>query len=224
MTKTKTTEEVPPTDLRNHDVGKPAVAVAAPPKRSKSKTKFEGKSLVPDLEKNRTAVSRLYWYWIGVTPNCPVDEVQIVGTGFPKVEEKVTQINGKTQRHPLIGKLVQLDEAAIRRLRERLPRTVIRFIDAKDQHEEPGTGMNLGDVYERKRRGHLITIPRESDVAEIEKQGRAVRRYVQDPRDQPAARYMFAQICDDQERGNRGAVYPETLETTGLEWPDEMKD
>lgn len=217
--------DVPPTEPKNPDVGRPTVAAATMPRPKKApKTKLAGKSLMPDLDAHKGSVSRRYWYWLGVTPGCPVDNIDIAGIGFPKLTEKVSTHNRETVRIPVPGHLVQLGESEIRRMRDRLPRTVIRFLGEKPQHEEPGTGMNVGDTYSRGRKGHLITIPRDKDVQEIEKQGRAAHRYEQGPNDQPAARYMFALLCDNQDRPAVGSVYPETLETTGLEWPDEIKD
>lgn len=225
--------DVPPTEpttTKNAPSGATATAPQPSARASKKgapKTRYAGDSLVPKLDQNRVAVGRVYFYWLGVTPNCPVDTIQITGVSFSKATENVHNVNGKTKRFPVIGQIVQLREEDIRRLRERLPRTVIRFFEGKAGEakvEEPGTGLNVGDAYQRKCRGQLITIPREVDIQEMRKQNRAPHLYEQKPNDQPAARYMFAQLCEDQERGNVGVTYPETLEVTGLVWPDEIRD
>lgn len=222
-------DDIPPTEPTTATATKPKPAAKgkAKPLAITTRTKVEGSALVPDLSKRAASVARRFWYWIGVTPESPCDQIQVVGVGFCKVTEDVSIVNGKTRRLPVIGQLVQLGEGEIKRLRERLPRTVMRMLPDKDGaevREEPGTGLNLGDAFIRKRRGHLITIPREEDAKAIEAQGRSAHRYEQGPYDQPAARYMFAQLCEDQENPRVGTAYPETLETTGLEWPGELKD
>ena len=82
----------------------------------------------------------------------------------------------------------------------------------------------LEDLADPPPKGHLITIPTEGDLAERRKSGRAARQYNPDPRDVPAARYIFAQLCADQVNGSRSDVYPEPLEKTGLEWPDKIEE
>jgi len=107
-------------------------------------------------------------------------------------------------------------------MRDRLRRTVIRFLDDAGQTEEPGTGQNVGDNHVRPRRGQIITIPTDEDIEDRGRRGKPTNAYRPHPNDVPAARYMFAQICDDQDKGSRGEYYPDTLETTGLSWPDEL--
>lgn len=188
-----------------------------------SLTKLSGESLTPNLDATRAVVSRRYWYWIGVLPTAPVDNIQITGINFPKAEEIVTKRGTKTHRQGVIGALAHLDQDAILRLRERLPRTVVRVFPATTEVVS-GTGMQLADAYERKSKGQMITIPRKEDVDSLRKQGLPVHLYSQHPNDQPGARYMFMELCADQERPQRGSYYPEVLEVTGLEWPDELQE
>lgn len=211
--------------LTNPDVGKSAVKAK---RKTKSRTAIAGKDLTADIAVRTQAsgLSRRYRYWVGITSSCPVEWIDLAGINFPKINEKIVPDplrTGKKRRSPVAGALVWLTEDKIRLMRERLPRTVIRFLDDKGVQEEPGTGENIGDVAQRPRRGQVITIPTEEDLADRRKRGKPARVYVPDPtRDVPASRFMFAHLCEDQDRPERGDHYPDTLETTGLEWPDEL--
>lgn len=219
----------PQTSPKNPDVGKPAVAVP-PVRASGAKTKIDGSQLVPDLNKasrNAGGVLQSYKYWVGVTPSCPVEHIDLAGINFPKVNENLVDDpmrTGQRRRVPVIGAIVFLTEDKIRKMRERLPRTVIRFYDNdQGERDEPGTGQNIGDNHRRPRRGEPITIPSADEVEQRRKAGKPTRQYIPNPNDVPAARYMFAVLCADQVNGSRGDYYPETLETTGLEWPGELE-
>lgn len=209
----------------NPDVGMPAVVrPAAPRSEITPKTKFDGRDLVP-VRTAVAAASRRYWYWIGVTPSCPRESLDCAGLNFPKVNENIIDDPMRTekkQRVAVIGALVQLTEDKIRLMRERLPRMVMRLTNDAGAKEEPGTGQNLGDNHQRPQRGHPIRIPTDAEIEQRKKEGKPTNAYVPSPNDVPAARFMFAKLCDDQVRGNRGDVYPDCLETTGLVWPDEI--
>lgn len=210
----------------NPDVGKPASVTPPTPARATSKTKIAGSALVPS-KRSVTGRVRQYRYWVGVTPSCPVEAIDLAGINFPKVNENIVDDplrTGEKRRVPVIGSIVFLTEDKIRRMRERLPRTVIRFLDDKGQRDEPGTGENVGDNHVRPRRGQLITIPSAEEIQARRAANRPAREYVEHPNDVPAARFMFAVLCEDQERGSRGDYYPDVLENTGLEWPDEIED
>lgn len=199
---------------------KPKAKKAKRPANKRAHT--PGRDLVPDLSKHRASVESTRFYWVGVTPDCPVRFVDLAGINFPAHNENLIpdpSRPGRKKRQPVVGAIVPMNAEKIDQIRERLARTVIRFTDDKGQKEEPGTGQNLGDLARRPRRGYLITIPREEDVAAREKAGRPTRRYMQQPGDQPAARYMFAKLCTNQTTGNRGDEYPDVLEQTGLDWP-----
>ena len=215
------TNEAPTT---NPDVGVPIETRNTQPRH----TRIDGADLVPDTSSpGAHGVLRQYKYWVGVTPSCPVEHIDCAGINFPKVNENIVPDPLRTsqkKRVPVIGAIVFLTEDKIRKMRERLPRTVIRFLDDAGVKEEPGTGQNVGDNHQRPRRGHLITIPTAEDVARARKTGRPSRQYIPQTSDAPAARFMFAQLCDDQERGSRGEFYPEPLEVTGLEWPDALEE
>jgi hypothetical protein len=214
----------------NPDTGKPAVTGRKKKKTAKTATHVKGADLVPNLTKRSTAAGTLrrYHYWVGITPSCPVEGLYIAGINFPKVNERLVDDpmrSGNKKRVPVIGAIVWLTEQKIELLRDRLPRTVIRFTDDKGEHEEPGTGQNIGDNARRPRRGHAITIPTPDEIKHREVRGKPTRAYAPDTkRDAPAARFMFAQLCEDQDNPRRGEFYPEPLETTGLDWPDKMAE
>ena len=210
----------------NPDVGQPAT-LTAQAKPQQGKTHIGGSDLVPDLDahKAQIGVSRSYKYWVGVTPSCPREHIDLAGINFPKVNENLVSDpmrTGNKRRVPVIGSIVELDQRKILKMRDRLRRTVIRFLDDAGQTEEPGTGQNVGDNHVRPRRGQIITIPTDEDIEDRGRRGKPTNAYRPHPNDVPAARYMFAQICDDQDKGSRGEYYPDTLETTGLSWPDEL--
>lgn len=210
----------------NPDVGQPAT-LTAQERPQQGKTHIGGGDLVPDLEahKTQTGVSRSYKYWVGVTPSCPREHIDLAGVNFPKVNENLVSDpmrTGNKRRVPVIGAIVDIDAHRIQIMRDKLKRTVIRFLDDGGQVEEPGTGQNVGDNHVRPRRGQIITIPTAEEIKQRRERGKPTNEYRPHPNDVPAARYMFAQICEDQERGSRGEYYPETLEKTGLWWPDEL--
>lgn len=213
---------------RNPDVGTPAVIEVPQTPAAPAKTKISGSSLVPDIEKSRKdgGVMRSYKYWVGVTPNCPVSYITMAGICFPKINENLIDdpMGGSVKRRiPVVGAIVTLNEMQMRRLLKRLPQTVVRFIDFDaGTMEEPGTGKNIGDVHQQPRRGQLITIPTKEEVEQRLASNKATRDYTPSPSDVPAARFMFAQLCGDQKLGSRGDFYPETLETAGFDWPEEL--
>lgn len=216
MSKTTIDSSIPPTE--------PQAAKAPARTKASPKAKIAGNSLVPDLTRQSAAVAEEHWYWLGLLPECPVKFIDAHGVQFPMVTEDVRRTSdGRTERIPRIGALVKLRRDDILRLRDRLPRTVIRFVDDKGRNVEPGAGQNMGDPIERPRKGYVITIPRDEDVKARQKAGFSTHPYVQGPNDEPAARYMFAVLCANQERGSRGDSTPDTLEKTGLEWPGELE-
>lgn len=205
---------------QNPDSGKPIRG-----KKKKSRTTL-GSSLVPDLGNAGHGSVKQFAYWVGVTPSCPVEHIDLAAINFPKINELILPDPMRTnqkRRVPVIGSIVWLTRDRLELMEERLRRTVIRFYEDGGQKEEPGTGQNVGDNHVRPRRGHLITIPSDEQIEQAKKAGRSVRRYVPQANDVPAARFMFAQLCSDQEKGNRGDVYPEPLEVTGLDWPEDLE-
>lgn len=196
------------------------------PAKPEARTRIAGSDLTPATGPAPGA-ARAYKYWVGLTPSCPRDYLDVAGINFPKVNELLIDDptrSGKRRRVPVIGSIVTLDEATVLRMRERLSRLVIRFTDDAGETHEPGAGENVGDAHRRPQRGYPIRIPSQDELDAARASGRPLRAYVPQANDVPAARFMFAVLCDDQERGSRGEFYPDPLETTGLEWPDDLPE
>lgn len=194
-----------------------ATAVADMPTK---RTRIQGKSMVPKALPD--GAEKSFKYWLGCTARCPVQNVTVAGIGFPMLNENVKVVDGRTHRYPVIGTIASLTESDIRRVSERLSRVVVRWTGGQD--DPKGIANSVEAVFQQRRHGQLITIPTEAEIAERKKAGLPTNRYVPMPGDEPAARYLFALLCDDQVHGNRGEVYPPPLEETGLEWPGELKE
>lgn len=188
-------------------------------KTKKSKS-VKGADLVPDMAASAPGVTREYYYWVGVFPSCPVDNLTVAGVAFPKVNEDLVPQAGTTelQRVPHVGGITRLTADKLELIRDRVSQTVLRFRDARAE-DEPMAGVGLSQHF-RARRGHPIRIPSAKAIREAEKSGRTLPRYVAGAHDEPAARYMFAHLCEDQENPRPGGVYPPSLEDAGLHWPE----
>lgn len=211
------TTTVPPTEPT-------ATPDAAPaPKRTRkprAKPATNAQKLVPDFDKLPHGVNAGMWYWVGVLNDAPKGQIDVAGVDFPKMEEIVSKgPDGKTQRAPVAGGLRQLTKDKVEAICEALPRTIIRFYSGAK--EEAGTGQNMGDDYVRPRSGQLITIPSEKQMTEMRENGKSWSPYSKHKNDEPAACYMYAQLCDDQQNPVRGSVLPDTLDKTGLSYPEE---
>lgn len=200
---------------------RPVVAPTAP---SRSRV-VSGDALIPRIDPSSVAVQRESLYWVGALPGLPTEHVDLCGVNFPKVNEMLVPDPMRSDRKvrvPVIGSIARISVAKLRAIQERLQRTVVRFYDdPRPVKDEPGTGENIGDVHQRPRRGQIITIPRAVDIEAADKAGRAVRRYTPDPRDVPVAQFLFMELCENQETGNRRDTYPDPLAETGLEFPAE---
>lgn len=197
-------------------------AIPKPAAKPESKiTKIAATSLVPDMGKfaKDGSAGAEYLYWCGLDPKAPVEYVNLAGMTFPKATEQIVDDPLRTsvrKRIPVIGQLQRVNAVTLARLREILPRTIVRFYDAKAEIEEAGTGKNVGDVHQRPLRGNIITIPTPEEVS------RGARAYVANKNDMPIARLIFMQLCADQVRGSRGEFYPDSVEVTGIEWPEQQ--
>lgn len=213
-------DPIPPTE--------PVKKKAAPKaKAAGAASRIPGTKLVPDLESLRSSIETSYAYWVGVLPSCPVEHIDVAGINFPKLNEDVSRddVTNSTRRVPRIGAIVRLTADKVKRIEHRLARTVIRFRPEPDQKNEPGTGENVSKMpHQRGRKGFLITIPTEEELRLRAERGLAARRYQQQPGDEPASRYMFAVLCENQAKPQQGMEYPEPLEVTGLEWPGDLTE
>lgn len=193
--------------------------------RSKRKVKgrvvASGEDLFPDLE-DQAVVKKGYFYWVGAIPSCPVERVDLAGIDFPKINELIIDDPTRTglkKRVPVIGSIVKLDKEKVEQIRERLKRTIIRFLSG--EKENMGGAKDLKDLHKIPRRGHLITIPTKEEIEARKKAGKPINKYIPREHDEPAAKYLFAVLCGDQEKPERGDYYPDTLDKTGLVWPDD---
>jgi len=180
--------------------------------------KTPGSALVTNLGKHSAGVSKQYAYWIGTLPGAPTEGINCAGIDFPKMTEQVIGKGRDTRRIPRIGSIRHLAEDQIDMLRDRLPANVVRFHGPELDHDMRGT---LEDLEKPRRKGHLIRIPTEEQLAAAKTRGRTLRRYVAGSHDEPAAKFMFALLCENQKNPSPGSVYPEPLSETGLEWPED---
>jgi len=211
-------ETITPTIRKPRKVAKRTID----PQPTKRKTKIAGSEFVADLDDYGLETSSEYIYWVGVLPKCPVPGLDVAGIGFPKMTERLIKDplqSGKMERIPGLGGFARLTEAKVQLLRERLPRVVLRFTEDEGQRDEPGTGQNMGEMHIQPRKGYPVTIPSKKDIKDGSR-----NRYIRGDRDEPAARYMFAVLCQDQDHPTRGEFCPPSLEETGLEWPDGVED
>lgn len=181
--------------------------------------------LAPNLDQKGGVVEAEYLYWVGVLPTCPVASIDCAGINFPKLNHRLVKDPGRPNHKrpvPVIGSLVRMTPARLKRLQERVKQTVIRFTDPPAENETPlQAPQTLDEVFTVNRRGRLVTIPTEAERKEAAKMKRTLPTYNQGKWDEPAAAYMFAVLCTDQVNGERRDYYPEPLLTAGLELPEE---
>lgn len=212
------------------------------PKNSPAnKSTTAGASLVPDLKKHTKGVVGLHWYWMGTLPGCPMEQLWIGSVDFPKMTEDVRRDGrGQTKRVAKIGSLRQLTIDQLERIEADLPNCVIRFDVTKEEDEAqrernraacdneetrrlydpvggPGSDLDALDVARRK--GHPIRIPTDKAIEEAKKVGHMIQTYSASTRDEPAADYIFMELCANQDRPQRSDFYPECIHVTDLEWP-----
>lgn len=203
-----------------------ATAPKKPEPKSKlpeKRTVISGAKLSPDLSASSAVAQRSFWYWIGVTSDCPTEFLDFAGIHFPKTTELVSRgAGGETIRVPAVGTLMRLTEAQIRKIAARMAQSVIRFRSEPEQRDEPGTGENKGAPHYRAgRRGYPIRIPSAAEVEAVEKAGLPSTRYDPAPFDEPASRYVYCLLCENQEHPMRTHSY-QSLEVSGLEWPGDL--
>lgn len=220
-----------PTELATLEERQGATATKTPPKKPKNVSRpvtgltvVQGSALSARINERTAGGSiREYIFWVGAFAQCPVESLNIGGVNFPKVNEILEadpRRNGKRKRIPQIGALVRLRAEKLEILRDRISRTVLRFRDG--DHEEAGTGDNIGMAAQRAKRGYPITIPTEAELKLRRENGYTARPYVPEPElDRDAADYIFCILCDDQGRPARGSHYPDPVSVTGISWPSE---
>lgn len=194
-------------------------------------TLVDGHLLVPNFDElPGVCLGDEHAYWMGLTPECPIGQIDIVGLNFPKRNEIFVvdplKPGGQKIRVPAIGGLHQkITQDHILGLREALPRLVIRFANAEsEQQEERGTGKNTGDAFKRGVRAKLVKIPTPAQVADAIKNGTRIPRYVREAGDKPAADFMFFKLCLNQETPRRELTPPETIAKGGIFWPGDIDE
>jgi hypothetical protein len=191
----------------------------APQAEQQGAKKIPGSELAYDVQGKRSSlgITTQAYYWVGLLPDCPKEFAELAGTSFPKTTATLQKesASGRTVHVPRFGTVTSLTEEQINLMRDKLSRTVIRF---RQPTRDPLERANVGDITER-RTGHFITVPTEAEIEERRKAKRAAMRYTPQANDEPAADYMFAVLCEDQDKPRCGDYYPEPLSKTGLEWP-----
>jgi hypothetical protein len=179
--------------------------------------KPKGHSLTPKWGDHGESIFDGRYYWIGILPSMEgLSSIAIGGLSFPLIEEIIGKTaDGRTSRTPMIGALVNINKAKIEHVRECLSRLVVRW------HQHKGVDREGNPI---SRRAEIIKIPKTADVDAMKAKGRALSPYYRRPTDEPAARYMFAVPCKNQDEGERGMNYPDCLETTDLKWPRKAAD
>ena len=160
-----------------------------------------------------------FWYWIGITSNAPFSFALLNGVQFSKVTENVMQEGNETRRFPRIGDVFFLTVSLAERMLRRLPLVVVRRYPNQDVETDAGRVKNAGNPYRSSTKGHLITITGQAEAAELRAKNIPIPRYDYDPTDEPVSRYLFAQLCPDQEKPMAGMWYPPSLEEQAFEYP-----
>lgn len=210
---------IPPT-------GQPKPPASPNPKQPrKNTTRISGDEFTAQLSEGPT-VEVTRWYWVGVIAECPTPSLDFAGVNFPKMNELIMQDSqGIQTRIPVIGSLVKLYRSQVELLRDKIKHAVIRFKEPFDpQKWDRSIRRDIANCGEPPRKGEKVTIPTDAELKEREKNGFVMVHYEREPFDEPAAKFVFAQLCDDQQRGNRGSNYPKPLSETGLVWPETVEE
>lgn len=176
--------------------------------------------LAADIGAGAPGVVQTRAYWLGAYPTCTGEGLAIGGQDFPKLTEEVRPsrgIGGTSQRIPHVGKVIHLAESQVRKIEEKMPLRVIRFLEPPADHQQR-------DAFdeEPRRKGYAIRIPTDADMASARASGRGLPGYVRQKWDEPAARYLFMELCADQANPARSGAYPPPLsEHQGSLWPDD---
>ena len=158
-------------DLDDADAFSKATARAAAAAIAGTPGAFEDASLVPDIG-NAPGVERTIRCWVGTLPGAPVQNIDLGGVNFPLFTESVSMIAGETQRVRHNGCVLDLSESKLDRIKSTLKRKVVRWRD------------------QRHRRGYLVTIPTETEAAEMLKRGR-LRNFKAHPGDEAVGHYVY---------------------------------
>lgn len=192
---------------------------------AKAATGFDGDAFVPDLTNHAgLAIAAPIRVWVGIDPNCPVNQFDLAGVTFVKQTERLVKDphdDRRKMRIPQQGSIAYLDPDRLGELRDKLSRTVVRMQHRPEVREEPGTGTNVGDPMVRESRGFAITIPTSEEVRQRRELGLPNTEYRHDPqRDVPAAKFLYLKVCADQKNGLPEAIIPDPIAVTGIQLPE----
>ena len=172
---------------------------------------ISGSDLSPDLS-DVAVMAQDYWYWVGVTKECPKAFLTAGGCNFPKAEEALeddpTRLGQKIRR-PVIGTIHKFNETQLRLIMKHLPCRVVRILPQKN-------AIGAQQAVE-------IVIPSDDEVKQSRALGRPDGKYIPEKGDEPVSRYIFMVPCPDQSDPTRGHEYPPPLEESGFQWPDGLE-
>lgn len=180
------------------------------------------KSLAPDFKRHTEAIFLGHWYWLGILLSLKgIEGVAIGGVYFAKRLARVTRNStGKTIRTEIYGDTLELTKPRIELITKKIGNTIVRWREYGDP-VTPGviTVANVGTPGPTGRKGQLITIPDDEDVAVLKEQGRVPRKpYKRQPEDDGIYKYLYCVPCDGPNA--RGLELPPPLSETGLKWED----
>lgn len=195
-----------------------------PPKGAK------GKEFAPDLDSYSAEDYKEVVYWVGALPSCPVEMVSCAGVNFPKLTGRwkpSPQDPGNLMMTPQTGGFHRFRKSDLERFKRSLSHLVVRFT------EDPGQDLpddmhgqhvrNVGDQWIRASKGRIVRIPRSEDLEKMKEQriagGPTTAVYHRDPRDEPAAKHIYAVPCEDQDNPQTGGAFPPSIYEAGLQWP-----
>ena len=165
-------------------------------------TKIDPEKLLPSFgDHPGAAIAEEHPFWLGLTADCPINQLDIAGLHFPKSEEEiVTNPAGRQVRVPVHGALnFHVNKKHFDDLVKVLPRVIIR-------------GAGAG--------GRKFIIPNEKNIADATTNGRVVKPYVRHPGDRPATDFMYFIHIPEKHRGREYV----TISDVGLEWPAALEE
>lgn len=182
-------------------------------------TKVDPSRLAPDFDSLPGEVTTdEYSFWLGITADCPLGQIDVAGLHFPKNEERIALNNaGKQVRIPEHGAInFTVSKHHFEELVKVLPRLVIR---PNQVRKDDNAGENIGDPVHNSK-GRLIKIPNAQMIAGASDSGRKLKPYVNKPGDRPATEFMYFIHAPDKVRG----LKYQTIAEVGLEWPAEIQE
>lgn len=167
-----------------------------------------GDSLCPDL--TPTPAQKQYWYWLGLRPECPTDQLSVGGIGLLKRSEVVVRDGHKQVRVPKRGAIMRLSMDQLERFRDRLSRTILRPLRPRESSE---TWLHS-----------TILIPNEEERQRyFRARGRHLKPFRPQVGDIALASLCYAKLLNSRDASPMSwdALVPEPLSVTGLELPSE---